>query len=76
MIFGFSYKTWGPPMFEKKTGKESQYIVSRPRPNSDSPFESDRESGCDNFYFKVSIGCDSSMTIYHTLAFLLCGGSR
>ena len=33
---------------EKKTGKESQYIVSRPKPGSDPPFRSDRESGCDN----------------------------
>ena len=32
---------------KKKTGKESQYIVSRPRPDSDQPFGSDRESGCD-----------------------------
>ena len=32
---------------EKKTGKESQYIVSRPGLDSDPPFGSDRESGCD-----------------------------
>ena len=32
---------------EKKTGKESQYIVSRPEPGSNPPFGSDRESGCD-----------------------------
>ena len=32
----------------KKTGKESQYIVSRPGTGSDPPFESDREPGCDN----------------------------
>ena len=32
---------------KKKTGKESQYIVSRPEPVSDPPFGSDRESGCD-----------------------------
>ena len=32
---------------KKKTGKESQYIVSRPRPGSDSSFGSDRESGRD-----------------------------
>ena len=31
----------------KKTGKESQYIVSRPELGSDPPFGSDRESGCD-----------------------------
>ena len=33
---------------KKKTGKESQYIVSRPELGSDPPFGSDRESGCDN----------------------------
>ena len=33
---------------KKKTGKESQYIVSRPELGSDPPFKSDRESGCDN----------------------------
>ena len=31
----------------KKTGKESQYIVSRPETGSDPPFGSDRESGRD-----------------------------
>ena len=35
--------------FEKKTGKESQYIVSHPRLGSDPPFWSDRESGCDTY---------------------------
>ena len=30
---------------KKKTGKESQYIVSRPELGSDPPFRSDRESG-------------------------------
>ena len=36
----------GQPMStkKKKTGKESQYIVSRPEPGSDPPFGSDRES--------------------------------
>ena len=29
----------------KKTGKESQYIVSHPELGSDPPFRSDRESG-------------------------------
>ena len=33
---------------KKKKGKESQYIVSHPELGSDPPFESDRESGCDN----------------------------
>ena len=32
---------------KKKTGKESQYIVSRPELGSDPPFWTDRESGCD-----------------------------
>ena len=38
--------------FEKKTGKESQYIVSRLELGSDPPFGSDRESGCDKFNLK------------------------
>ena len=33
---------------KKKKGKESKYIVSRPRPSSDPPFGSDRDSGCDS----------------------------
>ena len=33
--------------FEKKTGKESHYIVSRPGTGSDPPFGSDRETGRD-----------------------------
>ena len=32
---------------KKKTGKESQSIVSLPKPGSDPPFRSDRESGRD-----------------------------
>ena len=32
---------------KKKTGKESQYRVSRPELGSDPPFGSDWESGCD-----------------------------
>ena len=48
MIFGFCYKTWAHQCLEKKTDKESQYIVSRPELGSDPPFGSDRESGCDN----------------------------
>ena len=32
---------------KKKTGKESQYIVSRQELGADPPFGSDRESGCD-----------------------------
>ena len=34
-------------VLKKKSGKESQYIVSRPELGSDPPFGSDRESGCD-----------------------------
>ena len=37
-----------------KTGKESQYIVSRPEPGSDPPFGLDQESGCDNNYMLSS----------------------
>ena len=32
---------------KKQTGKESQYIVSRPELGLDLPIGSDRESGCD-----------------------------
>ena len=32
---------------DKEQINESQYIVSRPGPDSDSPFGSDRGSGCD-----------------------------
>ena len=32
---------------KKKTGKESQYMVSNPKTGSDSPIWSDRESGRD-----------------------------
>ena len=34
-------------MKKKLSGKESQYMVSRPELGSDSPIGSDRESGCD-----------------------------
>ena len=40
---------------KKKTGKESQYIVSRPETGSDPPIGSDRESGCDMFNFVGSV---------------------
>ena len=33
--------------FKKKSGKESQYMVSHPELSSDPPIGSDRESGCD-----------------------------
>ena len=42
MIFGFCYKK------KKKTGKDSQYMVSHPELGSDPPIRSDRESVCDN----------------------------
>ena len=37
---------------KKKIGKESQYIVSHPELDSDPPFGSDRESGCDKLVSK------------------------
>ena len=33
--------------FKKKSGKESQYMVSRPETGSDPPIGSDQDSGCD-----------------------------
>ena len=39
-----------------KAGKESQYIVSRPELDSDPPFGSDRESGCDRLILNGSPG--------------------
>ena len=42
---------------KKKTGKEPQYIVSRPRPGSDPPFGSDRESGCDKLVSEPRFRC-------------------
>ena len=41
----------------KKTGKESQYIVSRPGTGSDPPFGSDRESGCDKLVSEPRFRC-------------------
>ena len=38
---------------KKKTGKESQYIVSRPELSSDPLFGSDRELGCDTTIVKT-----------------------
>ena len=40
--FGFEKKK------KKKSGKESQYMVSHPELGSDPPIGLDRESGCDN----------------------------
>ena len=54
MIFGFIYKMWAIPTGtssafkkKKKSGKESQYMVSHPELGSDPPIRSNRESGCD-----------------------------
>ena len=47
------YKMWvittgtSSVLKKKKTGKESQYMVSRPEFGSDPPIGSDRELGCD-----------------------------
>ena len=38
---------------KKKTGKESQYIVSRPELGSDPQFGSDKESGCDTSHIDI-----------------------
>ena len=35
---------------KKKSGKESQYLVSHPETGSDPPIGSDRESGCDRHH--------------------------
>ena len=35
---------------KEKSGKESQYMVSRPEIGSDPPIGSDRKSGCDIEY--------------------------
>ena len=59
LIFLFCYKMWAIPTgtsssFKKKrkrkkrSGKESQYMVSHPELGSDPPIGSDRESGHDN----------------------------
>ena len=42
--------------FEKKTGKESQYMVSHPELGSDPPIGSDRESGRDKWYQSLGLG--------------------
>ena len=55
IIFGLCYNMWAIPtstnsVLKKKiknSGKESQYLVSRPGLGSDPPIESDRESGRD-----------------------------
>ena len=39
---------------KKKTGKESQYIVSRPELGSDPPIGSDLELGCDRVRLRVN----------------------
>ena len=45
---------------EKKIGKESQYMVSRPELGSDPPFGSDRESGCDILHVSSSHSSNTS----------------
>ena len=53
MIFLFCNKMWATPtgassaLKKKKSGKESQYMVSHPELGSDPPIGSDRESGRD-----------------------------
>ena len=49
MIFRFCYKTWAHQCLKKKSGKESQYMVSHPELGSYPPIGSDRESGCDTW---------------------------
>ena len=53
MIFLFCYKMWAIPTgtssaLKKKTGKESQYMVSHPELGSDPPIRSDQESRRDS----------------------------
>ena len=40
---------------KKKSGKESQYMVSHPELGSDLPIGSDRESGCDKNIQKAKL---------------------
>ena len=44
---------------KKKKGKESQYMVSHPEADSDSPIGSDRESGHDRNFGKAT-ACEFS----------------
>ena len=41
---------------KKKSGKESQYLVSYPELGSNPPIGSDRESGCDRVAAEVGCG--------------------
>ena len=55
MIFRFYYKMWAIPTgtssaLKKKSGKESQYMVSHPELDSNPPIGSNRETGCDSWY--------------------------
>ena len=43
--------------FKKKSGKESQYMVSHPELGSDSPIGSDRESGRDTYMEYLWLNC-------------------
>ena len=65
MRFGFCYKL-DLKKKKKKTGKESQYMVSRPELSSDPPIGSDRESGCDTKVFGLL-----TQTVAHLESFLL-----
>ena len=48
---------------EKKKGKESQYIVSRPEPSSDPPFGLDRESGVTSWYQSLGLGVSGKVYV-------------
>ena len=60
---------------KKKTGKESQYIVSRPETGSDPPFGLDRESGCDKLVLVLNQGfllrpCLAPKTLFFFLGYV------
>ena len=56
MIFLLCYKMWAIPtgtssVLKKKSGKESQYLVSRSGLGSDPPIGSGRDSGCNTSWY-------------------------
>ena len=57
-------------MKKKKSGKESQYMVSHPELYLDPPIRSDRESGCDKMtrHFCYDMGRHLSDRCFGTLA--------
>ena len=59
LYMNFLYK------IKKETGKESQYIVSRPEPGLDPPIGSDRETGCDNAYLEFLVGRFDDLSYTH-----------